>query len=324
MQRASLWFAILAFFLTASALAAMAAPYAAGNRYFPPTPLVEDPFVADEAGLRSSYLRHGAKGDDPANHTIDMTYEFARRVTDRFGVSLEHGYSIVEPHGAPNAYGFSNPELTLKYQLYENALHEFLFSIGVTREFGGVGARRVDAEAVGNTAPTLYVAKGFGDLPPSLRYLAPIGVTGLVAYQIFDQRAHTTITRDAQTGSSSLDRDFFPDTLQLGLSVQYSLRYLEGNVDYLGLPSWLSRLTPFVEFHAAAPVSRSYGTATTATVAPGLVYSGDHFYLAAEALVPTTRRTGEGVGGMASLKLRLDMALPALFGAPLFGEGDRP
>jgi len=320
MQRdALLRVAILTLSLTAAAPVARAAPYAAGNRYFPPTPTTEDPFVADEVAIGGDYLRHGAVGGDPANHEFDATYEIARRLTDDLGVAFEHGYSIVSPRGAPNNYGFVNPELTLKYQLYESAVHEFLFSFGVQREFGGVGASRIGAEPVGHTAPTVYFAKGFGDLPRSLRYLSPLGVTGTLGYQIFDQRAHTTLTRDPQTGSVSLDHDYFPDTLELGLSVQYSLRYLEGNVEYLGLPSWLSRLTPLVELSATTPMSRSYGNTTTAIVAPGVVYSGDRFYLGAEALIPTTRSAGQGVGAILTLTLRLDELAPSVFGAPLFG-----
>ena len=297
--------------------AAAAEPYAVGDRYFPPTPSTEDPFVADEVAFAVSNTRQGASDSAPVTRTTELTTELALRLTQDLGFSVEGNYLIVDPRGAANAYGFDNPEFTLKYQLYQNDPHEFQFSVGVSREFGGVGAARIGAEGVGSTTPTVYIGKGLGDLGEGLRYLRPLAVTGSFGYQISDHRASTSVAVDSTSGAVSLDSDHHPDMAEVGAAVEYSLRYLEGNVAYLGLPSMLSRMTPVIEFSLETPMSRAYGEPTVATLAPGLVYSGDRYYLGAEMLLPMTRQTGSGVGFIATFTARLDLLVPSLFGAPL-------
>ena len=66
------------------------------------------------------------------------------------------------------------------------------------------------------------------------------------------------------------------------------------------------------------PAGRSYGTRTTALIAPGITYAGEGWEFLIEALVPATRATGEGVGVRAQLYLMLDFMSPQIFGRPLF------
>ena len=62
--------------------------------------------------------------------------------------------------------------------------HEALLSLGVDREWGGTGTRRIGASPKGATSPTVYFAKGMGDL--DLGYLRPFAVTGSIGYQFAD------------------------------------------------------------------------------------------------------------------------------------------
>lgn len=247
---------------------------------------------------------------------------FEKRITADLGVDLEGAYKRLERAPQGNAYGFDNIEASLKYQLSLDDPHEFLFSLGVTREFGGSGAANVGAEAVSATTPAIYFGKGSGDLPDGLKYLRPLAITGVLGYRIADERSRSTVRIDQQGGAPMLDVDRTPDQIVAGLAVEYSLGYLQGNVAYLGLPSIIGRLTPLVEVKLATPVGTSFGTPTTATIAPGLIYSQRGIDFALEALIPATRQSGTHVGFIASLNIPFDALLPVAASKPLFG-GER-
>jgi hypothetical protein len=300
---------------------ALAAPYVVGDRVFPATPTTDYPFVADAAYASVSRLRQGAP--DQATRETDVGFGIEKRITADLGIDVEDVWKRLGQDGQGNAYGFDNVEATLKYQLLLNDPHEFLFSIGITREFGGSRAAGVGAEAVSATTPTIYFGKGFGDLPDALKYLRPLAITGLVGYRIADEPHRSTAVIDAETGTPSLDIDHTPNQIVAGFAIEYSLRYLQGNVAYLGLPSFLGRLTPLVEVKLATPTGTSFGTPTTGIIAPGLIYSQNGIDFGVEALVPMTRQSGTNVGFIASLHIPFDTFLPAAASKPLFG-GERP
>jgi hypothetical protein len=125
-------------------------------------------------------------------------------------------------------------------------------------------------------------------------------VTGRIAYEIPDRTRADT-----------------PQILQTGIAIEYNLRYLEGNVRYLGLPEFIDRLTPLVELNLETPVTRAPGIGTEGYVAPGVIYSATRFDIGAEALIPINRETGSGVGVMAMLHLRLEALFPNSIGRPL-------
>lgn len=300
---------------------ACAAPYVVGDRVFPATPTTDYPFVADAAYASVARLRQGAP--DRATRETDFGFGLEKRITADLGLDLDGAYKRLAPGADGNAYGFDNFEATLKYQLFLNDPHEFLLSIGVSREFGGTGAAGVGAEAVSATTPTVYFGKGFGDLPDGLKYLRPLAITGLIGYRIPDQPQRSTTVTDAATGARSLEIDHTPNQLVAGFALEYSLRYLQGNVAYVGLPSFIGRLTPLVEVKLATPTGTSFGTPTTGIIAPGLIYSQNGIDFGVEALIPATRQSGTNVGFIASLHIPFDAFLPAVASKPLFG-GERP
>jgi hypothetical protein len=292
----------------------------AGKRVFPTTLTIDDPAVADEVSLPTiQYQRHGASDDDFALHQTDISAEFSIRITEHLGVSIAPSYTILNRIGQNNSYGFGNIETTLKYQFLQNAPHELLMSAGVTREWGGTGASGIGAEATGSTTPTLYFGKGFGDLPDQLDWFKPLAVTGIFGYQFADVPTRTTTVVD-DDGNASLQLDHSPDLLVWGASVQYSIPYLQANIKDLGLPEFIGRLTPLVEFAYTSPATRSNGVRTQGTIAPGLIYSGDSFQLAAEALIPATRRSNVSAGFIVQLHFFLDDIFPNSLGKPIFGN----
>jgi hypothetical protein len=300
---------------------ARAAPYVVGDRVFPATPTTDYPFVADAAYASVSRLRQGAP--DQATRETDLGFGVEKRITADLGIDFDGAYKRLAPGADGNAYGFDNFEATLKYQLLLNDPHEFLLSIGVSREFGGTGAAGVGAEAVSATTPTIYLGKGFGDLPDTLKYLRPFAITGPLGYRIPDEARRSTTVTDPATGARSLAIDHTPNQIVAGFALEYSLRYLQGNVAYLGLPAAIGRLTPLVEVKLATPTGTSFGTPTTGIIAPGFIYSQNGIDFGVEALIPATRQSGTNVGFIASLHIPFEAFLPAVASKPLFG-GERP
>jgi len=235
----------------------------------------------------------------------DLTLGYEKRITDQLGVYFAGKYEILTPLGQSNVYGWDNLYAGLKYQAFENVPHEAAVSLGVTREFGGTGASQVGAEAIGFTTPTLYAAKGLGDLPDDMRFLRPFAVTGTFGIEVPDARAN---------GGNQ-----YADMAVAGFSLQYSLKYLQGNVEYVGLPPLIGRLIPLVEFTYSAPVSRSFGNPPTGIVAPGIVYSDNGLDVGLEALLPVNRQSGTGIGVIAKAHIPLDR-IATVLAKPLFGD----
>lgn len=294
------------FLAAASVIAAGSAradpPYMIGDRWFPVTALVESPFVADGA---YGTVRHLRQSDSPDFGENDFVAGVEKRVTDDFGVSLAGTYEVLTPQGMAHVYGFDNIYAEAKYEVVKSVPHEAILSLGLTREFGGTGAARVGAEAVGMTTPAVLAAKGFGDLPDSLKYLRPITVSANFGYLVPDARA------------SGDDR--FPNLVQAGVSLQYSLPYLQGNVEYVGLPPVLGRITPLVEFIYSGPAGTAFDERPTGLIAPGFVYTQDGVDFSVEALFPINHHSGVGVGAIAKVNVPLDLVAETL-GKPLFAN----
>ena len=129
---------------------------------------------------------------------------------------------------------------------------------------------------------------------------------------------------DCDTGE--VDIENHPRFLTYGFSLQYSMPYLKSQVVDLGLPDFINRLVPIVEARFQTPVSNNANTGiiTTGTVNPGVIWVGDYFQLALEAIIPINRASGTGVGAMAQLHLYLDDIFPRGIGAPWFRSSANP
>jgi hypothetical protein len=192
-----------------------------------------------------------------------------------------------------------------------------VMSVGLSIEWGGTGARSVGAEAFNHYTPNIYFGKGFGDLPDSAGWLRAFGLTGQIGYAIPSSRSTTTVDPD----SGDVSVDLHPQFLRYGLSLQYSMPYLKSSVVDLQLPDFFNHLIPIVEASFQTPVANFAGTGlvTTGTVNPGVIWVGNYFQVALEAMVPINRASGTGVGGIVQLHLYLDDIFPRGIGAPLFG-----
>jgi hypothetical protein len=82
-----------------------------GNRVFPATLTIDDPGVNDELAFPTVSMFK--TGDDPSVKQRDISGEFAKRITEDFGVSLSPTYTKLYAPGGPNmmgASGFQNLE----------------------------------------------------------------------------------------------------------------------------------------------------------------------------------------------------------------------
>lgn len=181
-------------------------------------------------------------------------------------------------------------------------------------DWGGTGSKAIDAESVTTLTPTVFVGKGFGFLPEELKYLKPIAITGQVGYAVPTESSAT------EDGFTTLN----PRSLMWGGSIQYSMPYLKSAVEDVGLPDFVNRLIPLVEWNLQTQADNfNREERTTGTINPGIIYVADKFQLSAEAIIPVNRASGDGVGGMGQLHLYLDDIFPNTYGQPLFTASNR-
>ena len=102
--------------------------------------------------------------------------------------------------------------------------------------------------------------------------------------------------------------------------------YLKSNIVDLGLPDFFNRLMPLVEVSLQTPVANTLtsGTVTTGTINPGVIWAGNYFQVAAEAIIPVNRASGTGIGGMMQLHFYLDDIFPQSIGRPIFASSPMP
>jgi hypothetical protein len=269
----------------------------AGNRVFYPTLTLDDPAVMDELSLPTITTIHqnaAPDGSAPGFRLIDFGAEWDKRITENLGFAANWDYLMQDNDDGTFNKGFSNFELTLKYKVFVSAEHEFMASVGITREFAGTGSQAVGASNNGSTTPKIYFGKGLGDLP--IGYLRPLAVTGTYGYTFSD------------------DRNIDPNQMNIGLSVQYSLSYLQLHVADIGLPKFFEKLTPLVEFNLTIVP----GQPTTGTIAPGILYDEKTWQFGIEALLPLNSATNTNIGVIAQMHFFLDHIFPDSLGKPLF------
>lgn len=291
------------------ALATLSAAHAwahavCGDRVFPATLVMDDPGVSDELSLPTiQYLPIPASGGVPGGHSVDYGFEWDKNITRDLGFAINDDYFTQHVAGK-SLDGWDNVTLTLKDELPCSEEHEFMVSIGVIHEFGGTGSsllRQAGAiDAAGNTAPTLYIGKGFGDLPDSVPYLKPFAVTGELGYQVSD--------------NASVD----PNQWAYAASLQYSIPYLNQNIKALNVPEFVTRLVPLVE----VSLSNSSTGPATGTISPGIYYIGDLYQIAAEAMIPANAATRalQGTGFIVQFHVFLDDLPPSFVSRPIINK----
>jgi hypothetical protein len=263
-----------------------------GQRFFPATLVIEDPFVADELSLPS--VLH-IKGPDAKQTTLGA--ELSKSITANLGVSVGAEYNFIDPNDPAerSSSGFGNPELSAKYVVFKSEAHEAVLSLSFGAELGGVGEKSGGAESFTTISPALLFGKGFGDLPDAVAYLRPLAITGVFGAEI-------PLTHEES------------DSLTYGVAIEYSLPYLQQFVKDIGIPPAAGRIFPIVELLFSTPLDKGK---TTGTVNPGLIWAGKYIEVGVEAVIPINQATGKTVGVRALLHFFLDDIYPTVF-RPIF------
>jgi hypothetical protein len=308
----------IALWLAAAGLVVASAGHASahgliGQRFFPATLAIDDPFVADELSLPTVlHIRNRGSEDSPPTLQTDLSGELSKRLSPDLGLSLGGTYTLLDPIPGKSVSGFDNLEVSLKYVFWKSPEHETLLSAGVSWDVGGTGSKKIGAESFDTVTPQLFFGKGLGDLPPAADWLRPAALTGVVGLAIPTRRFNQTLSLD-DDGNVEITREMNPKTMQWGFSVQYNLQYLQSFVRDVGLPAPFNRMIPLVEFAMETPIEGPHAGRTTGTINPGVIWFGRYFQLGIEAVIPANTMTGKNVGVLAQIHFYLDDIAPKIF-----------
>jgi len=231
---------------------------------------------------------------------------------------------VLDTEGSKTEAGWENLVVTGKWQAYTNAPHEFVVSLGIIREIGGSATNHTGGDRFGSTAPTLYGGKGFGDIPVPL--LQPFAVTGELGYTIADEELKQGEAPPPLATGQPTGGGFAPtfnngnnNAWSAGISLQYSLPYLQSQVRDIGLDGFLGNLVPLVEFTWSSPASSPSTPGTSWIAAPGAIYMAQWGEVGVEALIPLNRTAGTNVGVVGLVHFFFDDLFPnSPLGRPIF------
>ncbi len=276
----------------------------AGQRFFPTTFAVDDPFISDEFSALYNTIKINDDGGGPQIQTSSLDLGYSKRITPSFGIEIDESYQSLHTDGDGTESGFGNLGVNLKYQFYTNAEHETILSVGVSDEIGHTGSRKIGADTFSTISPALYFGKGFGDLPASVGYLRPFAITGVVGENFPTEKTTDNIDN--------------PTSLTWSFTVQYSLMYLQSAVKDVGLGTPLNRMVAVVEFPNETCLNTDCKNQTTSTVNPGIAWIGKYTELGLAAEIPMNSRSGAGTGLFALFHLFIDDLFPKSIGKPIF------
>jgi hypothetical protein len=288
-----------------------------GDRFFPSTLATTVPTAADFYNP-PYFVKLPDIATTSSTREIDIPTTYSRLVTKDLGVFFTETFRILEDANRGTRSGFDDLVIGAQYQLYTNSEHQFVFTVGGTAAIGGTGAPGI-ASSFSTLTPTLYLGKGFGDLPDSVAWLRPLTVTGTVAVAVpTDSTSLTTTT--LPTGATTLSETINPKILQLGLALEYSLvtnMYTGANRTGTRYPEgWV----PLVEFTTATPLNGPLAGRTTGTVNPGVIWVSRYLQVGVEAIIPMDAHSGRDLGFRAQAHLYLPAIFPDWYGKPIFGN----
>lgn len=262
----------------------------AGQRLFPSTLSFDDPGIGAELPLVFSHVRADGVRQD------DLGFAITKPVTPNFSLIAGTDYIGTTQPGAPTLHGWSNLELGGVWQVYRDASSESIGSFSISRSFARTGSRSV-RDDFSTWSPEFDFGQGFGEAGAD--WLRPFALTGAIGL-------------DLPNASDE------PRMLNWGLSLQYSIPYLQDFVKYAGIKAPFDKMIPIIELPMQTCLDRGCHGQTTGYVAPGVIWIGRYMQWGFELQVPVNRRTGNSIGLMFGLDLYLDDLAPHGFGAPLF------
>lgn len=262
----------------------------AGQRLFPSTLTFDDPGIGAELPLVFSHVRADGVTQD------DLGIAVTKPVTQNFSLIAGTDYVGVSQAGAPASHGWGNFEFGGVWQVYRNAASESIGSFSVSRSFAHTGSRAT-RDDFSTWSPAFNFGQGFGNAHAD--WLRPFALTGSLGLDLPNDRNE-------------------PRMLNWGLSLQYSVPYLQNFVKYAGIKAPFDKMIPIIELPMQTCLDRGCHGQTTGYVAPGVIWIGRFVQWGFELQIPVNRRTGNAVGVMFGFDFYLDDLAPHGFGAPLF------
>ena len=278
----------------------------AGARVFVNTLLIDDPGVGDEANLPV----YSVSSPDGKSTVTDLNFEYDKTITSNLGVGVGTDYNWItvdSNHNNKSHGGWNDLYVQVKYRWLLVPAHELMSSVQVQQAFGRAGTNGIDS-GYDTTVVSGYVGKGLGDIPCD--FIRPFALTGELDYNI------------PNTGYASGYGGL--NSWSGGLTVQYSIPYLESQIKDYGLPPLLGNLTPVAELGwtsaAAGSAFRPTANPTTFTLGTGAVWTGEFYSFSTEILWPLEGAAGHGLGVTGQFHLYFDDMFPNTLGKPLFGS----
>ncbi|TAN11332.1 MAG: hypothetical protein EPN34_07435 [Burkholderiaceae bacterium] len=285
-----LWVAVASVLLVVSAPPSADAHAIAGQRLFPSTLTFDDPGIGAELPMTFSHV-----GSDDGSQN-DFGISVTKPVTQNFSITASTDYLGVNSSGSPTQHGWGNVSFGGAWQAYNNPKTESLGSLTLSRRFANTGSQAL-RDDFSTWSPEFNFGQGLGNA--SAQWLRPFAITGGVGFDLPDMSSQ-------------------PRTLNLNLSLQYSIPYLQNFVKYAGFKAPFDRMIPIVELSTQTCLDQGCHGQVTGYLSPGVIWVGKYFQLGAELMVPLNRRTGHSVGFMVGLDFYLDDLAPHGFGAPMF------
>lgn len=295
-----------------------------GDYFFPSTLATTVPTAAD-------FLNPPNVMVPPATATsrqVDIPTTYSKLITHDWAVIVTETFRTLEQASGTRS-GFDNLVLGTQYQLYTNAQHQFVLTIGGTAAIGGTGSPNI-CSSFSTLSPTVYMGKGFGDLPDSMAWLRPFGFTAQVDVAVPTRStsssavvlpttatAWTTLSQVLPASLPAPGVVVNPNLLQWSFALEYSLTSLyqsERGSRYAG--GWI----PIVEFALQTPLNGPTAGQTTGTVNPGVIWVGQYLQVAVEAILPINTTSGSDIGVRAQAHLYFSEIFPDTIGKPIFGN----
>ena len=283
-----------------------------GDRVFPATLTIDDPGVNDELALPAfAYMTAANPDGSPGAISYTLGWEYAKTITADLGFSVgSEGYTWQK---RPNAQGWANIETQLKYVFWQDPKAESIVAGAVNVNWANTGSPQsasLPSDPFTTVTMKLYAGKGFGDA--SADWLRPFAVTGEVDYNM-------------PTVAMNSDGSMNPTTLTCGVTLQYSLQYMNSHVQEV--PDLFKKLIPTFEGIFTTPISNIPAAVpgnfspnvTTGVVGPAVYYIGQYFEVGVMAQIPINSASGSHVGALAVVDFFLDDIAPDTLGKPLFG-----
>ncbi len=262
----------------------------AGQRLFPSTLTFDDPGIGAELPFVFSHIRIDGVMQN------DLSLAVTKPITPGFSLIAGTDYLAATQPGAAAIHGWGNMEIGGVWQVYRHAATESIGSFSISRSFMHTGSRSV-RDGFSTWSPEFDFGQGFGNTHAN--WLRPIALTGAIGLDL----------------PNAPDE---PRALNWGLSLQYSIPYLQDFVKYSGIKAPFDKMIPVIELPMQTCLDRGCRGQTTGYIAPGVIWVGRYIQWGVELQLPVNHRTGNSVGMMFGLDLYLDDLAPHGFGAPLF------